>query len=197
MSMQVAEASHEIARPLRVIEGLIKDELEQAEAAAQPYYTRIAPLLVEAREGHFQGNSAGFYEWATKKFGKSRERIRTYVALGSNAHAKSFKNLDHFTHSPKSQGGLGHAPRVTALRREWGAPVDEVAQRAQREAFLLAQQDALSYAQERDAQRQLAHRLIDIGYKVLAKELHPDKLNGDRDAMARLNKVRGKLKHAI
>lgn len=47
--------------------------------------------------------------------------------------------------------------------------------------------------QEREAQRTLALRLIDIGYKVLAKELHPD-AGGSKDAMARLHIVRDRLK---
>jgi hypothetical protein len=47
------------------------------------------------------------------------------------------------------------------------------------------------------AQRSLAHRLIDIGYIALAKELHPDTPHGDSTSMARLNRVRDKLKHSI
>ena len=51
----------------------------------------------------------------------------------------------------------------------------------------------LTRKQERDAEQKLALRLIDIGYKVLAQTLHPDK-GGSRDAMARLNRVRDRLK---
>jgi hypothetical protein len=50
--------------------------------------------------------------------------------------------------------------------------------------------------EERDAQRTLALQLIDIGYKVLARELHPDK-GGSREAMARLNAVRHHLNEAV
>jgi hypothetical protein len=53
------------------------------------------------------------------------------------------------------------------------------------------------YVQERNAQRALAKRLTDIGYKALAKELHPDKVGGSHDAMARLNRIRGKLRNSI
>jgi hypothetical protein len=49
---------------------------------------------------------------------------------------------------------------------------------------------------EREAQRKCAHKLIDIGYKVLAKELHPDK-GGSPAVMARLNLLRDKLKHTF
>jgi hypothetical protein len=53
------------------------------------------------------------------------------------------------------------------------------------------------YVEEREAQRKVAHRLIDIGYKALAREFHPDRPHGDADTMARLNRLRDKLKHSI
>jgi len=188
-----AEGDH--ARPLGVLVALIKEGLRQAEAAAQPYYERIAPLLIEARDGHFRGDRKGFYAWGEKTFGKSQTTLSSYIAFSSHDAGKSFKNLQQFRAAPKELGGLGHKPQGKALRREWTAPVDAVAEQARRDAFRLVQADALTRAQERDADRRLAHRLIDIGYKVLAKELHPDKLHGDREAMARLNRVRSKLKH--
>jgi hypothetical protein len=44
---------------------------------------------------------------------------------------------------------------------------------------------------------ELAMKLIDIGYKVLAMKLHPDRRGGSREAMERLNKVRKILKGAL
>jgi hypothetical protein len=198
----VAETDHRsVVRPLRVIEAELIEEFKMADNAAadaaRPYYERAAPLLAEAKEGHFHNDTAGFYAWAQKKFGKSKDTIRTWTQLGSSTRSKQFKNLEHFRTTPKEHGGLGVNYKATALRREWTAPVDAIAERAQREAFRLAQEDALTRAEERVANRKLAHRLIDIGYKVLAKELHPDKLHGDRTAMQRLNAVRDMLKHSI
>ena len=46
---------------------------------------------------------------------------------------------------------------------------------------------------EREAQRQLGRQLVDIGYKALAKELHPD-TGGSQEAMARLNRARDHIK---
>ena len=40
-------------------------------------------------------------------------------------------------------------------------------------------------------------RLIDIGYRVLAKELHPDKIGGSREAMTRLNRVKERFKSNV
>jgi hypothetical protein len=46
---------------------------------------------------------------------------------------------------------------------------------------------------EREAQRELGQRLVDIGFKTLAREYHPDK-GGSNEAMARLNRARDHLK---
>jgi len=43
------------------------------------------------------------------------------------------------------------------------------------------------------AEQELMQRLIALGYKQLARELHPD-VGGSRDAMTRLNAVRDRLK---
>jgi len=53
------------------------------------------------------------------------------------------------------------------------------------------------YQRECAAERKVAHELISIGYRALAKELPPDTPHGDRDAMIRLNRVCDKLKHSI
>ena len=49
--------------------------------------------------------------------------------------------------------------------------------------------------EEREAQRKLSLRLVDIRYKELAKQLHPDK-GGTPEAMARLNAVRDQQKNS-
>jgi hypothetical protein len=196
--MSVAE-ERDLVRPLRVLERLIKEELDAgdqaAKAAAEPHYRNVAPLLLEAKEGHFRDNASGFYDWAQKKFGKSRTTISTYLAYGIGSERKSFKNLHEFQRTPKEHGGLGQPYR--GVMRSWAGPVDDIADRARKEAFRLAQDEALSRAEEREAERKLASRLVDIGYKVLAKELHPDKMRGDKSAFQRLVRVRDKLKHSL
>jgi hypothetical protein len=47
--------------------------------------------------------------------------------------------------------------------------------------------------ERRLAQRELSRRIVDAGYRALAKELHPDK-GGSQEAMARLNRARDHLK---
>ena len=62
-----------------------------------------------------------------------------------------------------------------------------------REAYT---RDLRNRQQERDLERRLALKLIDIGYRVLATQLHPDRRGGSTEAMARLNNVRRRLKDA-
>jgi hypothetical protein len=54
-------------------------------------------------------------------------------------------------------------------------------------------QAALNREAERDMQRKLGIQLINIGYRALAVELHPD-LGGSPEGMARLNHARDHLK---
>jgi hypothetical protein len=190
--------SSSLIRPLRVIEAEIRVHIDAgdraAAEAAEPHYRKAAPLLVEAQESHFAGDLAGFHRWVQKKFGKSPRQTTRWIGWARVNLPKSFKTLHEARYTPKSLGGLGeHRP----LGRSWTQPVDEIAERARREAFRLAQEEALSRAQEREAERNLAARLVDIGYRVLAKELHPDKMRGDKTAFQRLGRVRHKLKHCI
>jgi hypothetical protein len=93
-----------------------------------------------------------------------------------------------------------HTQGAAAVTDDWVAklrtehPLDEAA-RARQQAWLaglLARRAAEAERQaELLAEHELALRLIEIGYKMLAKELHPDK--GRDAAMARLNRVRKRL----
>ena len=78
-------------------------------------------------------------------------------------------------------------------------PLDEAARTRQQAwlASLLARRAAEAGRQaELLAEHELALRLIEIGYTVLAKELHPDQ-GGSCDAMARLDCVRKRLQRAM
>ena len=197
MTSQVAtQDEREVARPLKVLEELIKNDIANGEVAGRPHYEAAAEKLIEARDGHFQGRSLEFYQWAERQFGKSKTTIMGWIAFRSSEHHKSFKNKHQFRITPQERGGQGKKPQPTVTRSEWAAPVSEVAQRARDEARRLLLEESLTRKQEQEAERKLALRLIDIGFKVLARELHPDK-GGSREAMARLNRVRNRLKECI
>jgi len=194
-ALQTAE-SHEVARPLKVLTPLIKSDVENGDKAGMTHFIHAGEKLIEAKDGHFANAVTAFWRYAEKTTGKSRTTVTTWMGAAAVADRKTFKSLRQFRQSPKHEGGLGVLDSKPVVR-DWAAPVDAVAERARREAVRLAEDDIRTRAQEREAERALAHRLIDIGFKVLAKELHPDKVGGDKTAMKRLNTVRDKLKHSI
>lgn len=177
-----------IARPLRVLVPLIKEDLAAGKAAAEragmPHYQAAGEKLLEAKEQMKHGE---FMPWVKLHFPITIQHARTYMALARHAQKESslsFSNLSEFVRET-SQPSYNRPPA-------WHEPVKEIITRVDTETLNL-KRDELKRAEERDAQRQLALRLIDIGYKVLARILHPDK-GGSREAMARLNAVRDRLK---
>lgn len=192
MTAVAKQDNREVARPLKVLEKLILEDIEQGELAGKGFYKAAGEKLNEARDGYYDGDPQGFYVWATKKFGKSSAQIRTWMGFAAASSRKSFKSIAEYR---RHKGDPG-AAKSGRLSRGWTAPVDDIAERARNEARRLASQEEMTRAQERDAEAKLGLRLIDIGYRVLAKELHPDK-GGSRDAMSRLGRVRDRLRSNV
>jgi len=187
MTALAKQDSREVARPLKVLEKLIKEDIEAGEKAGMDYWRAAGEKLNEAKDGHFEGDVSGFWRWAEKNFGKNRNTLRTWMASGIRKGAKSLAEVE------KKVFGWNRPP---VSRREYTRTVDDIAERARNEARRLAAQEETTRAQERDAEAKLGLRLIDIGFRVLAKELHPDK-GGSREAMARLGRVRDRLRSNV
>lgn len=189
----IEKTNTQVARPLHVLAPLIKKDLADAEAAAErasePYYRAAGEKLIEAKAQLPRGE---FGEWRKLNFKnlgeRDAQRCMALVRAEPNFTTPSIEN--------RRNGGFNLREAIGEPRGgqppAWREPVKETIERAKREAERL-REEALTRAQERDAERQLALRLIDIGFKVLSKELHPDK-GGSRDAMQRLNRVRDRLK---
>ena len=194
VSRALASRDNEVARPLSTLISLIKTKLreagEAAEQAMRPYWQELGELFLEAK-GQFD-TASEFYEWATRHFGIGERQVQKYVQTAVTVEPIRRARGETLSDAIRSVGG---SPRGSPRggHREWTAPVGDIAERARREAERIREAE-LTRQQEREAEQKLAMRLIDIGYKVLAKELHPDKLGGDRDAMARLNRVRDRLR---
>jgi hypothetical protein len=181
----------EVARPLSVLVPLIKDDLDQgreaSERAGLPYYRAAGEKMLEAKasadmkHGEFRG-------WIKRNFKISTETAANYMRLAAHLEksgALDFSSMSDFirkTSRPNYNQPSG-----------WHGPVNDIAAKVNIDALAKERQ-----TREREAKmlRELSHRLIDIGYKVLASKLHPDK-GGSAEAMARLNKVRSTLKGAI
>jgi hypothetical protein len=62
-----------------------------------------------------------------------------------------------------------------------------------RQVFEQTQRSMLDMAAEATRQQELASRIINAGYKAIAREVHPDMPGGSKEAMTRLNLVRARL----
>ena len=188
------ERTKQIMRPLRELVSLIKEDLqngdEAAESAGMPYYKAAGEKMIEAKP-QVKG---GFHIWLKKTFHRSSSQCQRYMGLARATSGKqkipggAFESLSDFRRRHLGE----HKPTSGVVHRVWRQDVDDIAERARREMARI-QEDDLTRKEEREAETKLALRLIDIGYKVLAKELHPDS-GGSRDAMQRLVRVRDRLK---
>jgi len=182
-----------VARTPAKLVPLIKAEFDLAEKAGMPHYAAAGAMLIEAKA---QMPSGLFGQWAKDNFKRGETQLKFYMALAKatqgreNAAAADFESIKDFrrrilSHDLPTRGGGLQSPA-------W-QPNLEAAQRAQARLNEME----LSRRQERDAQRKLALQIVNIGFKVLATKLHPDKKGGSREAMARLNAVRRKLKDCV
>jgi hypothetical protein len=179
-----------MARPLRVLVPLIQDDLkeghEAADRAGLPYYRAAGEKLIEAKHQLAHGE---FIPWVKRHFTISTDTAQRYMRYAEHAqkpHARGFSSLSDFERKTGNPNYNASPP--------WQAPVQKIVARVDTETLNLKREE-LKRADEREAQRVLGLQLIDIGYRVLARKLHPDK-GGSRDAMARLNAVRDRLKQS-
>jgi hypothetical protein len=183
----VATASDtQVARPLRVLVPLIKEELDAGYSAGLEHYRRAGALLIEAKSQLQHGE---WRAWLKRNFVLSHETARRYMTLAQEKSAPVRPRtlsevMGDFRKYPERSGALG-ASGKDVRRIVAQVDVDRLAKERQ--------------SREREAKltKELAHTLIDIGYRVLAAKLHHPDREGSTEAMARLNHVRTLLRRAI
>jgi len=179
---------HEVARPLKVLVPLIRADLhdgdEAARSAGMKYYIAAGRKLLEAKS---QLDAIQWGDWLTKNFHLSQATAGVYMkaAIKADGGGKGsrFKTLNEVRGDRRK---FGHAP-------DWTDPVRETLRGFNTETFAahIAEVD-----REQELEAELGLKLIDIGYRVLAVEMHPDR-GGTDEGMRRLNKVRKQLKEAL
>jgi len=193
---EIAQRKSAIAPPLRILIPLIKDDLRQGDEASKkagkPYYRAAGQKLLQARPQVAHGDWA---PWLKRHFSLSTAHARRYMEYADATSDIDLRRIDpndlpDFSEVMRERVDPSYGKVVR--KQAWHEPVSDIVTKARANAARL-QEEELNRAQEREAQRKLALQVIDIGYKVLAAKLHPDK-GGSRDAMARLNKVRDRLK---
>lgn len=111
---------------------------------------------------------------AEKHFELSQTQARRYMRL-----ARAVTDTDEFKTTPEGRfRSIKEIIGERSARAAWQADIDALRAQA---------------GSKRAEQRKLALRLIDIGFRVLAVEMHPDK-GGSGEAMALLNEVRDQLR---
>jgi Protein of unknown function (DUF3102) len=183
-----------IARPLAVLVPLIKEDMEQGGTAAalagMPYFIAAGEKLLEAKAQMKHGE---FMPWVKRNFTVSMQTTSDYMKLAvaaQNSSAIEFSSLSDFKRKTGSNPTYNLSDAIKPPT--WHPPVQAVVETLDNETLNLRRDD-LQRHEELDAQNVLALQLIAAGYRVLARELHPDK-GGTRDGMRRLNGVRDRLK---
>ena len=191
MSVAVAtnkNAVRRVPRPLKVLVPMIQEELIAGTEAGLAHYLKAGRMLNEARELVTHGN---WYKWLKDNFHLSRNTASDYMRLARKADEDpDFKRNGTITID-------------AALGREREPRVIKSVTRANKLKALFDNVEKVNVgrlAEERQSRddeiklhREMARKLIDLGYRAMATRLHPDQ-GGSRDAMSRLNTVRDELK---
>ena len=178
-----------VARPIPTLVPLIREEIdagnEERNKAGLEHYQRAGELLLEAKD---QVDRGDWGPWLKRNFALSKSTAWSYMKL-AKVEEEKFRNLN------VSFSEFIQPDREKRIQRPaYHADVESV--RAKVDVDRLAR-ERQNKEKELRLMRELARQLIDIGYKVLATKLHPDKLGGSPEAMRRLNEVRRRLRAAI
>jgi hypothetical protein len=177
-----------IARPIKILVPLIQEELIAGNTAGMEHYIKAGRMLNEAKEsGQIAYGSWGRWLKDNFKLGKSTAYDYMRVARKVDEAGSSFP-VDRKTiaqiaeYEPRTIKSITKKNRLKSLFDI----VDKV------NVTRLAD-ERKSRDDEITLHRDIALKLIDLGYRAMATRLHPDQ-GGSRDAMARLNTVRDELK---
>jgi hypothetical protein len=170
-----------IARPLKVLVPLIRDELEAGQSAGLEHYRRAGEMLNEAKEQMPYGN---WRRWLSKNFTLSSRTAAYYMGLAKRISQEDVAHR-RFT---SVREVLGRRDDQRSVHPSWG-PTLKAARNLDADLFA---QERQSEDDEIEIRRELVGELIDLGFKALATRLHPDR-GGSKDAMVRLNQIREQL----
>ena len=163
---------------MHVLSRLIHEDIKQGEQAGMPFFAAAGLKLLEARvqlqRGHFE-------EWIERHFKFSPRTARVFMELARTQNGSTLPKWQSIREFKKETRKLKPTPAGDAATKR-----EEYLQQLHR--------DAEQQRQKREAQRELGFRLIKIGYRELAKELHPDG-GGSTEQMALLNVTRKHLEN--
>jgi hypothetical protein len=176
------KSDRRVARPLKELVTLIKQDLEDAEFSALPYYRAAGEKLLEAKSQLKHGE---FKPWIERNFKKPgyRECCR-YMALVKNekGHSVTFESLNEALRQARKDRKASKARMEEALRSTFDGG-----------EFKRLRDEACKRQEENAARHDRVNQIINAGYRVLAGKAHPDK-GGSDEAMRLLNEARDYLR---
>jgi hypothetical protein len=202
MAQVAVQKDTPVTRSPSVLVALIKDDLATAarvqregddatKAATAPYFAAAGEKMLEAKAQMPHGQ---FTDWIRKNFRCGIRNAQLYMSIARAAMDLEKRNAVSLMEDLSMREMLReHTPNVNFGKpAKWRAEVEDNIRQAREQAKRL-EHESLTRQQEREAEKKLALQLISIGFKALASKLHPDK-GGTKDAMARLGRVRDRLK---
>jgi hypothetical protein len=171
--------SRAVARPLKVLVPLIRQDLEKGEEAAKqaavPFYKDAGEKLIEAKAQLRHGE---WGPWLKRNFNRSERSARLYMSYAEatakqNGNALPFSSLNEFNRTSAKTNPVDMRPDIAELKR---ANDERLPQEEWHRRWMLT--------------------IVTEGYREFAKVVHPDK-GGSAEDMAGLNKARDSLKKMI
>jgi hypothetical protein len=174
------------SRYIRLAEDAQKSNPLNIVIIARPLSTLAALINQDLKHGRAAAEDAGrpYYEAAGEKLLEAKDQIpdEDFVQRTFQISPAAARRYLRFAESKPKY----YRPAW------WPEAVKPIVPQIDTQRLNLVRED-LKRKDERQAERTLALQMIDMGYKVLARKLHPDK-GGSREAMARLNAVRARHK---
>jgi hypothetical protein len=190
---QITKSTSAVTRPLRTLVPLIKRDLYQIDRfrkQSEPYRLSAGQKLHEASKSKELGKVGGWYGWLKKNFVLSSTTADRYI--------KFYK--EHSGKGRKKPSRVEEAKSYTEFLDRHDMHGRSSEKKAKETiGSILGGIDADLYAQkikdrrkEIELREDLARKLVEAGFRLLAKELHPDK-GGSSELMRRLQAVRKAL----
>jgi hypothetical protein len=198
--MAIAVATQEttnqaVARPLKVLVPLIKQDMEglkqSKDKATSPYYLSIGEKLLEAKANPEVETGYGYWGiWLKDNFKYNPTTAANYMGYANrvkfSATAENLTYTEYYKIRKLEAKKQKNPASAHQQKPDPAGQTSATAGDARRADAKL----------EKEALRTIAIKIIDTGYKVLSKRLHPD-VGGDAMDFNRLKTATTQLKELI
>lgn len=184
----VARSNTQVARPLKVLVPLIKDELEAGNEAGMEHYIKAGRMLNEVKDSQ-QVPYGSWGRWLKDNFSLGKTTAYDYMKVASKADEEGSSFPDDRKTIYETIGREPRTSKSVTKKNKLKSLFDGV----DKVNVTRLADERQSRDDEIKLHRELALQVIDLGYRAMATRLHPD-AGGSRDAMSRLNTVRHELR---